>query len=61
MSSGAIGELKALAQRIATGLEGVERHEYRYRLARAYALALCDALDELPCVCADSRPQMAAS
>jgi hypothetical protein len=43
----AIHELMAIAERLAAQLEETRGNEYRLRLARAHALALCDTLHEL--------------
>jgi len=42
-----IAELQALARRVVSRLEAAGGDEYHYRLARAQALGLCDALAEL--------------
>ena len=56
MNPDEVADLSALAKRIASRLEAVGGDEYHYRLARAHALALCDALDELGDVRSDGRP-----
>jgi hypothetical protein len=51
-----VAELSALARRLASRLEAVGGDDYPYRLARAHALSLCDALDELWELQSESRP-----
>jgi hypothetical protein len=53
-----LAELQALARRVATRLEALGDDEYHYRLARAHALNLCDALAELGGPPSGDRPDI---
>jgi ABC-type cobalamin transport system ATPase subunit len=46
-TANALREMMALAERLAIQLEETSGSEYRLRLARACALALCDTLHEI--------------